>query len=105
MAITYKLKSHSVLLFGSASARTMNYTPFRTPRGPCAARATRGEGHAAPPIRKDPAAALYGFPVGVGRDDVAEGGKERCNPDLLLKHPNTTVATCLKAVDTLETCF
>jgi hypothetical protein len=58
-------------------------------------------------IRKDPVAASYGCPVDSGRDDAAEGGRRiDATPDLLLKHPKTTVTNIrLKAVETLETCF
>jgi len=35
---------------------------------------------------------LYECPVGSGRDYAVEGGRRRdATPDLLLKHPNTTV--------------
>jgi hypothetical protein len=53
------------------------YTPFRAPRGACAARATRGEGHTAPPIQKDLAVASYGCSADAGRDNAAEGVEER----------------------------
>jgi hypothetical protein len=43
------------------------------------ARVTRGEGRAVPPIQKDAATTSYGCPAGVGREDTAEGGEERCN--------------------------
>jgi hypothetical protein len=74
--------------FGSASAGRSDArvnTSFRAPRGARATRATRGEGRAAPPIRKNPAAALYGCP--------ASPRRRNATPDLVFKHPNTTVAT------------
>ena len=41
-----------------------------------------------------PIPSSYGCPAGSGRDDVAEGGRRRdAKADLLLKYPNTTVAT------------
>jgi hypothetical protein len=51
----------------------------------------------APLIQKDPAAVSYGCLAGVTRihrDNATEGEERRePTPDLLLKHPNTTVAT------------
>jgi hypothetical protein len=66
-------------LFLEVLASWKCYTLFRAPRGVRAARATRGKGRTTSPIQKDPAAASYGCPTSAERDDVAEGGKKRCN--------------------------
>jgi hypothetical protein len=65
---------------------------FRAARGG-AAQATRGEGRTAPPFQKDSVTTLYGCPTGFGRDNAVEGGGRDATPDLLVKHPNTIVAT------------
>jgi hypothetical protein len=81
-------------------------TSFRAPRRVHVARATRGDGRVAPPIRKDPIAASYGCPAGARRDNAMKGGKERCKTRSAFetsKYNNCNI--CLKAVETLQTCF
>jgi hypothetical protein len=80
--------------FASPPTRHVAPRPFHAARGARVARAARGEGRAAPLIRKDPVAASYGCPAGSGKDDAAKGGSRReATFNLLLKHPIKTVAT------------